>query len=279
MYATPHVRRIVATMARMSSISLHSIRVLLVLALVALCACSSAPPRNPLAQWIESPNQDARRPVLIVIHATEQDSVAQSLATLRSRNSGGPVSAHYLIRRDGSLHQLVSDERRAWHAGAGRWGTITDVNSASIGIELDNDGEAAFPDAQIETLLVLLRDLTSRLRIPPWQVIAHADMAPTRKRDPNASFPWKTLAEAGFGIWPDPEAASPPPAFDPWLALAWLGYPLDDRAAAVRAFHRRFRGIEDSDGEFGEEDKRILYSLSAQVRGEAPKVPLPEVPL
>ena len=230
--------------------------------LLLLVACATRPERNPLATWVPSSNQNARGPVLIVIHATEQDSVQRSLDTLRSRNSGGPVSAHYLIGRDGSLYQLVPDERRAWHAGTGRWGTITDVNSASIGIELDNDGVAAFPMVQIDTLLVLLDDLTRRLRIPRHQVIAHADMAPTRKRDPNALFPWKALAEAGFGVWPDAESVALPPGFDAWLALAWFGYPLDDRSAAVRAFHRRFRGIENSDGVLDEEDARILYALT-----------------
>src|SRR5678816_4635739 len=92
-----------------------------------------------MAHWVPSPNHDVRGPILIVLHATEQDSVQESLDTLRTRNSGGPVSAHYLVGRDGALYQLIDDERRAWHAGPGRWGTITDVNSASIGIELDNN--------------------------------------------------------------------------------------------------------------------------------------------
>ncbi len=147
-----------------------------------------------------SPNQNARTPVIIVIHHTEQKSVQQSLHTLRTANSGGPVSAHYLIGADGHRYQLVADERRAWHAGAGRWGTITDLNSASIGIELDNDGRSPFSAAQIESLIVLLRDLTTRLNIPPRQVIAHADLAPTRKQDPSRFFPWQQLAEAGFGV-------------------------------------------------------------------------------
>src|SRR5690606_17110821 len=104
-------------------------------------------------------NFGPRQPVLIVIHATEQDGVQESLDTLRTRNSGGPVSAHYLIGDDGTLYQLVADLDRAWHAGPGRWGTITDVNAASIGIELDNDGEEPFAQAQIDSLLRLLDDL------------------------------------------------------------------------------------------------------------------------
>ena len=241
---------------------------------VLLASCASEPPRNPLARWAPSPNHEPRRAILVVLHATEQASVEESLATLQSRNSGGPVSAHYLVGKDGTIYQLVADERRAWHAGGGRWGTITDVNSASIGIELDNDGVAAFPDAQFDALVKLLDDLCTRLSIPRTQVIAHADMAPTRKRDPSAKFPWQRLASAGFGVWPASLDAAPPPGFDARAALRILGYPLDDEAAAIRAFHRRFRGIEsplpqaDQAGAssepavLDETDARILYAIT-----------------
>lgn len=242
------------------SVLLRRMAVLFVALTLTACAATPTPSPNPLAHWVPSSNHDARRPVLIVLHATEQGSVARSLDTLRSRNRGGPVSAHYLVGRDGSLHQLVDDERRAWHAGVGRWGTITDVNSASIGIELDNDGVAAFPDVQIDALLVLLDDLTMRLRIPKTQVIGHADMAPARKRDPNHLFPWARLAQAGFGRWPSTLDVVVPDGFDPWLALAWLGYPLDEPAAAARAFRRHFRGVE-GEGALDGEDARILYAL------------------
>lgn len=232
-----------------------------ILGALLLGSCAGvAPPPNPLATWVPSSNHDARRPILIVLHATEQSGVEASLDTLRSRNRGGPVSAHYLVGRDGSLHQLVDDERRAWHAGVGRWGTITDVNSASIGIELDNDGVAAFPDVQVEALLVLLEDLTMRLRIPKSQVIGHADMAPSRKRDPSALFPWARLAGAGFGRWPSTLDVVVPAGFDAWLALAWLGYPLDVPEDAARAFRRHFRGVE-GEGVLDVEDARILYAL------------------
>lgn len=242
--------------------------VLLVLAVLAGCAHEH--PRNPMAEWVPSPNHDARDPVIVVIHATEQGSAAESLDTLRTRNAGGPVSAHYLVGDDGRIYQLVPDALRAWHAGGGRWGTITDLNSASIGIELDNDGSEPFTTAQIDSLVRLLEDLTERHGIPRSAVIAHADMAPTRKRDPGAHFPWATLAGAGFGQWPTGELVDPPPGFDPWMALRLLGYPLADttpgggRAAAVRAFHRHFRGIDDGDdpdATLDGEDARILYAL------------------
>lgn len=223
-------------------------------------ACSHAPSRNPMAQWVPSPNHESRRPILIVLHATEQNGVQESLDTLRSRNSGGPVSSHYLIGKDGALYQLVSDDLRAWHAGPGHWGTITDVNSVSIGIELDNNGESPFPPEQIASLLKLLDDLCERLDIPRTQIVAHADFAPTRKRDPGRLFPWKQLADAGFGRWPDADAGEPPSDFDPWQALRLIGYPLDDRAATVRAFHRRYRGTETDT--LDAQDLRILYALA-----------------
>lgn len=244
-----------------------SLKLLLALTVLALGACTHLPKQehNPLAQWTPSPNHEARRPILIVIHATEQNSVAESLETLRTENSGGPVSAHYLIGRDGDRYQLVPDELRAWHAGGGRWGTITDVNNVSIGIELDNDGQSEFPPAQIDSLLVLLEDLCERLYIPRTQIVAHADFAPTRKQDPGTRFPWQRLAQAGFGIWPAADAPPAPDGFDPWNALRLLGYPLTDRAATVRAFHRRFRGTEND--VLDAEDLRILASLVQQQAG------------
>ena len=234
------------------------------IAALALCACATAP-RNPLAKWVPSDNFDARRPVVIVLHFTEQDSVQQSLDTLRSRNSGGRVSSHYLVGDDGRIYQLVSDQDRAWHAGAGRWGTITDLNSASIGIEIDNDGHEPYTEAQIAALLRLLDDLTTRLRIPKSQVIGHSDLAPTRKVDPGPHFPWKRLADAGYGRWPQDTASAPPPGFDGWAAMAAFGYPLADRAAALRAFRMRFRGRDDGAAltpELDAEDLRILHALT-----------------
>lgn len=231
---------------------------------IAIAACTPAPVRNPLATWVPSPNFESRRAVIIVLHATEQGGVRESLDTLRTGNSGGPVSAHYLVGEDGRIYQLVADDQRAWHAGGGRWGTITDLNSASIGIELDNDGSEPFTEAQIASLLILLEDLCARLDIPRTQVIAHADLAPARKRDPGAHFPWARLATAGFGHWPRTPLVDPPPGFDPWNAMALLGYPLDDRAAAVRAFHRHYRARDDGNdaaATLDVEDLQVLYSL------------------
>ena len=243
-----------------------------------LLACLSAcgPVRNPMARWVPSPNYDARRPVAIVIHFTDQGSVQKSLHTLRTANSGGPVSAHYLVGSDGAIYQLVADDERAWQAGPGRWGTITDLNSASIGIELDNAGHTPFAQAQIDSLLRLLADLTTRLHIPPTQIIGHEDLAPGRKDDPGPLFPWQRLAEAGYGLWPRGPLVDPPPGFDPWMALALVGYPLDDRPAAVRSFHHHFRGMEGD--MLDAQDLRVLYALACQLTGAPLPSPAPVVP-
>ncbi|MBV6827425.1 N-acetylmuramoyl-L-alanine amidase [Xanthomonas euvesicatoria] len=245
------------------------LRAAVCLAALSLGACAHAPQRNPLAQWVPSPNYDMRRPILIVLHFTDQQSVRQSLSTLRGRNSGGRVSAHYLIGEDGQRYQLVSDGQRAWHGGAGRWGTITDINSASIGIELDNDGSEPFAPAQIDSLLVLLDDLCQRLRIPRTQIVGHEDVAPTRKNDPGPLFPWKRLADAGFGRWPAADAPAAPEGFDPWQALALIGYSIDDPAATLQAFHHHYRG--NSATTLDAEDLRILSALTHHARPSSPR--------
>jgi len=243
-----------------------------ILATFAICllagACSWLPARqgSASATWVRSRNYNERGPILIVVHATEQNSVQASLDTLRGNNAQGPVSAHYLVGRDGRIYQLVSEKKRAWHAGGGSWGNVTDLNSSSIGIELDNDGASEYPAQQVQALIALLDDVCKRQGIPHRQVIGHADLAPARKTDPGARFPWRTLAEAGFGRWPTPEALQYelPEGFDPWLALRAIGYRLDDRQAALRAFRLHFRGIDDATSPPGPEDQHILFALTLQ---------------
>lgn len=234
----------------------------LLVALGLLAACATPAGRSPLATWAGSPNHDLRRPRLIVLHHTSMESAEAALGLLRAPRGPRRVSAHYLIAADGRVWQLVSDHARAWHAGASRWGGVDDLNSSSIGIELDNDGRAPFPDAQIDALLALLADLVRRHRIDPRQVLAHGDIAPTRKADPHAGFPWARLAAAGYGWWPREDLAPAPPDFDPWQALALFGYDLADRDAAVRAYRRRFRG--DAAATLDAQDLAILHDLVQQ---------------
>ena len=138
---------------------------LLALALV-LGACAPLPQRAGIpTEWQASPNFDARRPNFVILHHTSNDSVEQGLRSLADPLRS--VSAHYLIGRDGRIIQLVDERVRAWHAGESKWGAQTDINSASLGIELDNSGQEPFAEAQISALLRLLTDIRERYRIPP----------------------------------------------------------------------------------------------------------------
>jgi N-acetylmuramoyl-L-alanine amidase len=207
---------------------------------------------------------------MVVIHHTAETSFEAALKILQTQNSGGPVSSHYLIGRDGRLAQLVSDDHRAYHAGGGTWGPYRDLNSLSIGIELDNNGFEPFPQAQMDALLRLLEDLTRRYNIPRTQILGHADVDPIRKQDPNVAFPWKLLSERGFGLWPDEVLADPPAGFDPWMAMKVIGYSLKDPAASLRAFHLHYHSTDS--GEPDDLDRRILFNLQMkQLQDPRPK--------
>ena len=148
------------------------------------------------------------------------------------------VSAHWLIDRGGKLYALVDEARRAWHAGEGAWGAVTDVNSRSIGVELEGDG-TEFPDSQMVALRDLLAGVLERYAIHPARVIAHSDMAPGRKSDPGPRFDWRGLAEAGLSVWPNARTEMPEEA-DP--ALLRFGYPATVTAEErLAAFRLRFR--------------------------------------
>jgi N-acetylmuramoyl-L-alanine amidase len=214
-------------------------------ALFLVGACSEVKPDEPmkskLATFIASQNFNPRLPRMIIVHHTNMQSFADALQILRDDQRQGQVSAHYLIGRDGYIAQLVADDQRAWHAGISNWAGQSDINSLSLGIELDNDGASPFPEVQMQALIGLLSELTTRLKIAPTEIWAHADIAPTRKNDPSSYFPWKQLADAGFGRWPAPTGLN---IADPWQALGDLGYDLTDKIAARRAFRRHYRGPE-----------------------------------
>ncbi len=148
------------------------------------------------------------------------------------------VSAHYLIGADGRVWQLVEEAARAWHAGAGSWGGRGDVNSRSIGIELDNDGASPFAAPQMRALEALLADVLRRWSIPPDGVIAHSDMAPERKQDPGPRFDWRRLALLGLSIWPRPGGNGNVPI---QASLDRLGYPEVAPPLRLSAFRLRFR--------------------------------------
>jgi len=208
--------------------------------------------------WQPSPNFGERAPNFVVIHFTGSDSAAAALRTLSSPRT--EVSAHYLIVRDGTIIQLVDERARAWHAGESQWGSSIDLNSASIGVELDNNGREPYPQTQIDALLSLLSDLTQRYRIPAANVLGHSDVAPRRKVDPGPLFPWRALAASGFGPWCDPPYPEPPPGFDAMLGLRAIGYDVSEPAAAVSAFRMRYTPDEPA-GELTERDRALIHCL------------------
>jgi N-acetylmuramoyl-L-alanine amidase len=207
--------------------------------------------------FVGTTNFTMRKPNFVIIHHTAQRSCDQTLQTFTLPRT--EVSAHYVICRDGTVHHMLSDYLRAHHAGLGKWGNVTDMNSCSIGIELDNDGTESFPDAQIRSLLSLLGQLKRQYNIPAANFIGHADFAPARKEDPSVLFPWKTLAARGFGLWYDEQREEAPAGFDHLLALRFIGYDTRDTTAAISAFKRHF--TQENGKSINDGDRSILKNL------------------
>lgn len=156
---------------------------------------------------------DRAEPSMIILHYTGMQSAKAALERLCDPAS--EVSAHYVIEEDGRTHQLVNDDMRAWHAGRSHWGGLTDINSASIGIEIVNKGHEFgyedFPSAQIEAVIALTSDLMKKYDIRADRVLGHSDIAPDRKTDPGERFPWRELANHGIGLYPTPPRWMPKP--------------------------------------------------------------------
>jgi N-acetylmuramoyl-L-alanine amidase len=210
-------------------------------------------------EWVGTSNFNLRKPNFVIIHHTAQNSCEQTLQTFTLKPT--QVSAHYVICKDGTIHHMLNDYLRAWHAGVAKWGNVSDVNSSSIGIELDNNGFEIFPEIQINSLLNLLTALRNQYSIPASNFIGHADVAPTRKTDPNVNFPWKLLADNGFGLWYDTTGVVLPPIFNSLESLRIIGYDIKDSSAAIQAFKRHFIQI-DSSAILSEDDKKILFDLA-----------------
>ena len=220
---------------------MNPLRLFLIVAATGLLLSACAPilrRSGPEINWVASPNFDERRPNLVIIHHTSDDTVDEALRTLTAPER--KVSSHYLISRNGEILQLVDERARAWHAGKSWWGGITDINSVSLGIELDNNGSEPFADAQIDALLGLLEGIRQRYPIPSANFIGHADVAPTRKDDPSALFPWEQLAARGFGLWCDEPLVPAPEGFDLALALTAIGYDPATPEASRQAFRLHF---------------------------------------
>jgi N-acetylmuramoyl-L-alanine amidase len=188
-----------------------------------------------------SPNHGPRRaPIdMLIIHYTGMKSASTALE--RMCDPASEVSAHYMIDEDGSVWRLVSEDRRAWHAGQSFWAGTTDINSRSIGIELVNPGHdhgyRPFPEAQMTALELLARDILSRFPVPSHLVLGHSDVAPGRKQDPGELFDWKRLAAAGIGLW----AGDPLPVSGEVFTadMRAFGY-ADASPEAIMAFQRHF---------------------------------------
>ncbi len=215
----------------------------------------------PIVQRL-SPNCGVRRggiiaPDMVVLHYTAMQNAEAAIETLC--NPGNEVSAHYLIARDGTLVQMVEERARAWHAGAGRWAGCEDINSRSIGIELDNNGLSPFSAPLMDALEELLGAILQRWSIPAHHVIAHSDLAPLRKIDPGARFDWRRLALAGLSIWP--EQGDDLPLTE---SLDALGYDTAEfgSEACLKAFRLRFAPARS--GSQMEADRRDAASLAAR---------------
>jgi len=228
-----------------------------------------------------SPNHDERAlPVsMLVLHYTGMQDAASAITRLTDAQA--KVSSHYLVAEDGQLLRLVPEERRAWHAGKSRWRGISDVNSASIGIELVNPGHEfgyrPFPAAQMDALVPLIADIVARHGIEPANVVGHSDVAPARKRDPGELFDWPLLGKLGLAL-KRPRHGLADPHWTPGgflLALERFGYDVSDGPAAVAAFQRRFRP-EMIDGIADGETRAILLRLLLHREGDGLLEPGPK---
>jgi N-acetylmuramoyl-L-alanine amidase len=205
-----------------------------------------------------SPNFNERKAPLdmLVLHYTGMETGDAALD--RMCDEAASVSAHYMIRENGEVVQLVPEEKRAWHAGVSQWQGDEDLNSRSIGIEIVNGGHdwpdkkgalPAYPDAQIESVINLSKAIIKRWGIPQTRVLGHSDIAPARKQDPGEHFPWQRLSQRAVGLWPTEVA---PSSAQLSASLAAIGYDLADERAAISAFQRHWRpshitGTPDAD--------------------------------
>ncbi len=240
-----------------------------------------------VAEVRPSPNHGERkgnqRPDMILLHYTGMPDASVALERLCS--PGSEVSSHYVVLEDGRVIQMVQESRRAWHAGAAFWAGQTDINSCSIGIEIANPGHdygyPDFPSRQIAAVTALCRGIQTRNTIAPVRVLAHSDVAPSRKQDPGEKFPWRTLWDSGVGHWVTPAPITGEGAVlslgdrgdavtEMQDALAKYGYGIAvngtfDSAThdVVKAFQRHFRP-ERVDGVSDHSTRITLRDLTAQ---------------
>jgi len=218
-----------------------------------------------------SPNHDARPDGqaidILLLHYTGMKTGGEALERLC--DPAAKVSAHYVVEEDGRIFQLVSESRRAWHAGAACWQDATDINARSIGVEIVNPGHEfgyrSFPPEQMAAVKRLGLDILARHSIPAARVLGHSDVAPLRKEDPGELFDWRGLAAAGIGLWPESgSAAVLENAVGKALKRIGYGYTEEDLPAVIRAFQRRYRPANLT-GTADAETRRRLAALLAVI--------------
>ncbi len=203
------------------------------------------------------PRRDGAQPDMVVLHYTAMETAQSALERLC--DPAAEVSSHYLISEAGHTWQLVPEDQRAWHAGAGQWGDVTDVNSRSIGIELANCGDHPFPELQMATLEEVLRGIMARWHIAPERIIGHSDMAMDRKFDPGPRFDWRRLALRGLSIWPKSDGC--PGDFE--ADARCFGYaPAEDGDGLLAAFRLRFR--PGAQGALDDLDRALMHDLASR---------------
>jgi len=208
--------------------------------------------------WVGTTNFSMRKPNFVIIHHTAQNTCDQTLKTFTLPRTA--VSAHYVICRNGTVFHMLNDLLRAQHAGVGKWGNISDMNSSSIGIEIDNNGSEPFTEAQMTSLLQLLDRLKKAYTIPQSNFIGHMDWAPGRKVDPSRYFSWQVLAEKGFGYWYDTTHVNVPADFNAIQALRIIGYNINKPEIAIQSYKIHFVP-QDTTKVLNDADKKILADL------------------
>lgn len=224
---------------------------------------------------LPSPNHDDRKgksPSLIILHYTGMETVEQALTRLTDEDS--KVSAHYTIDEDGSVYSHVDESRRAWHAGFSFWNGEHDINTHSIGIEIVNPGHdwgyRPFTGAQMKTLVPLCKEIMQRHGIEPENILAHSDVAPSRKQDPGEYFPWHELATHGIGVWPDISEEDKLKSSGMNIERALHDYGYDPRVKLrdkLTAFQRHFVPEAFVNGHAGETDALTRVRLYALLAG------------
>jgi N-acetylmuramoyl-L-alanine amidase len=230
-------------------------------------------PTPPVTDY-PSPNFNDRtvaQPSMIVLHYTAMDTTKDALARLSDPKS--EVSSHYLVGEDGTIYRLVAEDKRAWHAGVSFWQGGTDINSLSIGIEIANQGDRPYTNAQKNAVRWLCRWILDRYEIKPQCVVGHSDVAPGRKQDPGWFFDWKQLAQDGVGFWADPTSEDYATSAN-WgetelrSALNQYGYsPTADFKSVIDAFQRHFQQeVANDPSKDSVPDKETAARLAALVR-------------